>query len=420
MAGFKQALDNKIQEFWRFCLYFWRQYEVDDCRDTAAALTYQTLFAVVPLLTVLYTFFSLFPQFGGLEGKVENFLFSNIVPENVAKVQEYLSSFADQARRLSVVSIVFLAVTAFLMLHTIERAFNEIWRVTEPRHGLQKFLLYWAVLSLGPLMILFGVALSTYVFSLPLISTATESTSLLTVLEPVADLSPFMLSVGVFTLIYATVPNCAVPFRHALYGGVLTAVVFYFAKAIFAFATSKFAIEIIYGTFASVPLFLLWIYVSWNIILAGAVLVRIMSVYEDETRRQAAPHLFQVLMVLEALYRAHVKGDVIREKDIVQGDLHIDLENWADYRTRLLELNLIKRTEKSGFVLSRDLSEVNVWDLYAILPWQLPEKPEQTDNSWKRILSNKLASISTQTREDLNLDLETLFRGKEADSLAAD
>ena len=142
-----------LRRFWEFVQFLVRHFIEDSCQSTAAALTYQTLFAVVPLLTVVYTVISAFDAFHGMGVEVENFIFNNVVPENVATVQEYIHSFSDQARNLSIPSGVFLAVTVFTMLFTIERTFNEIWRIKEPRRGFDRLLMYWAVLTLWPLLV---------------------------------------------------------------------------------------------------------------------------------------------------------------------------------------------------------------------------------------------------------------------------
>ena len=143
---------------------------------------------------------------------LEDFIFTNVVPENVSLVQEYLGGFSAQAQSLSMPSAVFLVATAFLMLFTIERTFNEIWRIKETRHGLQRLMMYWALIGVG-------IIVTTYVLSLPLISDVADSPVLLRFL-------PVLLSASTFTLIYAVVPNTLVPVRHAMVGGVLVAAVF--------------------------------------------------------------------------------------------------------------------------------------------------------------------------------------------------
>ena len=149
--------------------------------------------------------------------------------------------------------------TTLMMLLTIEKAFNVIWRVRQPRRGISSFLLYWAILSLGPLLLGAGFAMSTYITSLSLISGPHALIGARTVLKAM----PLLLSVAAFTLIYAAVPNTRVPLRHALVGGTFTAVLFETAKQLFGLYVSYFpSYQLIYGAFAAVPLFLLWVYLS--------------------------------------------------------------------------------------------------------------------------------------------------------------
>ena len=146
------------------------QFLTADCLSRAGALTYTSLFAVVPMMTVAYAMFSVLPEFSGVGDRVQGFLFENLVPDSGELLREKLTEFSERARQLTAVGFVFLFVTAFLMLVNVERAFNAIWHVAEPRRGLQRFLLYWGVLSLGPPLIAGCLIVSLYLISLPLVS----------------------------------------------------------------------------------------------------------------------------------------------------------------------------------------------------------------------------------------------------------
>ncbi|MDE0757354.1 MAG: YihY family inner membrane protein, partial [Pseudomonadales bacterium] len=263
------------QQVTQFLRYVVSEYISDGCQTTGAALTYQTLFAVVPALTVSYMVLSAFEAFSGVSRTLEDFIFSYVVPENIASVQSYLRLFSDQARSLSAPSFVLLGVTAFLMLFTIERTFNEIWKVSEPRNKLQRVLMYWGLLTLGPLLIVGGTVMTTYLFSLPFFSDISD-------LPVVYQFLPWTLSVLAFTLVYAAVPNAVVPLKHALLGGLLVAFSFEVAKYGFGKLMAASDFEVIYGAFAVVPVFLLWIYVTWTIILAGAEFVKALGLFRSD------------------------------------------------------------------------------------------------------------------------------------------
>ena len=390
----------------KYCLglsvHVLKRYVDDGCQATAAGLTYQTLFAVVPLLTVMYAVLNAVEAFKDLSAEVEGFLFDNVVPENVVNLQDYLHDFSTQAQSLSVPSLAFLGITAFLMLFTIERTFNEIWRVREPRQGYQRFLMYWAVLSLGPILVGMGFLITTYLMALPLLSDVDQYTGALGYL-------PILLSAAMLTLVYVAVPNCAVSFKDAVVGGLLVAIAFEMAKYLFGFVMSRSSFEVIYGAFAAVPLFLLWIYVSWSIVLMGAELVKAWGVFRHDGGEQLEAPLFQIVVILELFFHAHQKGVVVREEDIRRCGARIDLEHWNDYRQRLIKLNLIRSVDKGGLVLSRDLSEISVWELYQGLGWPMPEVVKG-ESAWEVVLAADVQRINRHNQDLLKVDLESLFR----------
>jgi len=401
-----EKVKQKATETWEFIKFLNEHFVEDSCQTTAAALTYQTLFAVVPALTVMYTVLSAFDSFGGMGKTVEDFIFTNVVPENVAVVQDYLHSFSEQAQNLSIVSLVFLAVTASLMLFTIERTFNEIWRIKEPRQGFPRLMMYWAVLTLGPVLFVLGIGVTTYILSLPLLSDVTDSPAFLGFL-------PLILSSMMLTLIYIAVPNTRVPFRHAAIGGILVSMIFEAAKVLFGYIMTQSEFEVIYGTFAVVPLFLLWIYISWTIVLLGAELVKGLGVYRFQGNSKLEEPLFQMLIILEVFNTAHHKGEVVTDQSLRRLGSRINLERWTLYRQKLIELNLIRAVDKGGLMLSRDLSEITLWELYKILPWPLPAQSHHGDSEWEKKLSETFTDISGRNMGLLDIDLETLFMSPE-------
>lgn len=380
-----------------------RNFVEDNCQSTAAALTYQTMFAVVPTLTVAFAMFETFEAFGGVSGRLEEFIFTNIVPETVGLVQEYVRGFSQQARNLSIPSLLLLAITAFLMLFTIERTFNEIWRVKEPRKGYQRFLVYWAILTLGPVCVGLGFAITTYVLSLPLVSDVADSPEIL-------QLVPFVLSTLMFTLVYVAVPNCGVPLRHGFIGGVIVAMAFEVAKFLFGLIMSRSNFQVIYGTFAAVPLFLLWVYISWTLVLLGAELVKAMGIYRASKSRKVEDRLVQILVILKAFQRAHEKGETLQESEIEKFGSRINYEEWHEYRQKLIELKLIQPVGRDGLMLSRDLRDITLWELYKWLSWPLPEKLISAEGAWEQELSKRFQDLAERNQKAMSVDLESIFR----------
>ncbi|RZA03834.1 MAG: YihY family inner membrane protein, partial [Moraxellaceae bacterium] len=253
IAGLKQHIQRtRLGWIFDLCVQFYRDYHTSGCQDQAAALTYMTLFALVPLMAVSYAVFSMVPEFAGVAGQVEKFLFSHFVPESTLVIQSYLSSFYLQAQKLTWIGVLFLGVTAFLMLGDIERTFNRIWGVRRGRRGLNKFLLYWAVLSIGPLLIGSAFAISTYVISSKYWLWGGSA-----IWSPFVAVFPAVLTATAFSLLFIAVPNCSVPIKYGVIGGIASALGFELLKFFFGLAVTNANFKFIYGAFAALPLFLL-------------------------------------------------------------------------------------------------------------------------------------------------------------------
>ena len=255
----------------------------DRLNANAAALTFVSLFALVPLLTVTLSIASALPAAGDIEAKLSEFLLQFLLPESSTQVVQYLSTFIDQARSLTVFGVGILLVTAVLMLRNIEKALNDIWRNRANRRPLQSFLLYWAVLSFGPAAIGLGLGVRAYLFAATNDWGGIQLFGLGSIL---VGLMPFAISTIGLTALYAVVPNCQVPFRHALIGGVFAASTFTLARMVFTGVMAESSYALVYGAFAAVPLFLLWIYVTWIIVLAGAVLAHSLSAFQTTEQAQ--------------------------------------------------------------------------------------------------------------------------------------
>ncbi len=390
-----------------FIRYLFKQFLNNQGILNAAALTYTTLFAVVPLMTVSYAMLAAVPSFQGVGQELQGWVFDNFVPATGAVVQDYLNDFSSQARKLTAVGIGLLAVTSIMMMKNIEAAFNRIWRVSEPRKGLSSFLLYWAILSLGPILIGVGLVLTSYIASLPFITTATEAVGKGRLLS----LLPMFFSAAAFTLIYVAVPNCRVSFKSALLGGVVVALLFESAKRGFtAFVTQFPSYELIYGAFAAVPLFLLWIFISWVIILMGAELTRSITVYRPMADSAKVPHLYTVVAVLYRLWQAQKEGVSLSDRCLLQDVESLDQNRWDTYQQLLLDGGVIKRSDQAEYLLSRSMSSISLYELNRMLPWPTPE-PIQASSliKWERDLEVRLKEIIGYEKKRMAVDMDALF-----------
>lgn len=401
-------------EFLRHRLaYLIGRYGTDRCRDTAAALTYISLFALVPLLTVLFTIASAVPAFEGVEGSIQELLFEHLVPETSAGLEEYLAEFSRQAKQLTGFGVAVLLATAILMLRSIEKAFNRIWRTRSNRGAVSSFLLYWAVLSLAPITIGLGLGASTY---LAAFAGQLERWGIVGIGSLMLFLAPYLLQVIGFTLIYAAVPNCRVPLRHAAVGGIVAGLSFNIARGLFTQLVAGSSITFIYGAFAAVPLFLLWIYISWNIVLVCAIVTHGLSAYRSDTRARR-PLILKGLELLESLWQSQTVGAGLREADLLAGRRPaIDSESWQLLRDRFFEVHLIARDEDEHYRLARDLHDVPLWQLQEWLSDEggLPADGGDGLPAWEQRAIAELTQQRRAKRAQLTVSLAELFQSDPA------
>jgi len=240
-----------------------------DAFDLAGSLTFTTVLAIVPLLAVALALFTAFPQFHDFSDALQAFLTNSLMPPVISEnVMSYLNDFAQQASRLTAIGGSFLVITVLLLILSVDKALNEIWRVTKPRGIGQRLLVYWALLTLGPLMTgasLWATALVARE-SFGVISQIPE------LLEFTLKVSPFFVSAAGFAALFVIVPNTKVTTRDALMGGLLVAALLEIMKLGFAFYVSQVSTyTMIYGAFAALPVFLIWVYLSWLSVLFGAI-----------------------------------------------------------------------------------------------------------------------------------------------------
>ena len=256
-----------------------RRFNEDRCFRVASALSFTTVLALVPLVTVIFSMLSLFPVFEKWSGSLENFMFNNFVPAAGDVVKGYLHEFSDSAGKLTVVGLLFLLISSLFLLSTIEDAFNDIWRVRKGRKVFQRLMVYWAVITLGPMLIIMSLSMSSTLLSMSVFSTQSIVAGLTQFL---LRYLPILLELGAFMLFYHAIPNVDIRFRHAFIGGIIATVLFELAKLGFGYYILNFnSYQLIYGALATIPIFLLWVYLSWLVLLIGALVA---AVYHDKTR----------------------------------------------------------------------------------------------------------------------------------------
>ena len=250
-------------------LTFVRRFRDDRLALTAGGLTFTTLISLVPLVTVMLALFSAFPMFSTLQESLQKYLLQTLVPDTIARpVLAFVTQFSNRASRLGIVGLVALVFSAVAMMFTIDRTLNSIWRVRERRPVAQRILVYWAAVTLGPLLFAVSLAATSYAVtaSRGLLGDMPRGFGLL-----IGTLEFVVEGVGVAALFHY-VPNTFVRWRHALLGGVFVAAGLAILKRGVAYYFGAVpTYSMIYGAFATLPIFLVWIYASWVVILLGAV-----------------------------------------------------------------------------------------------------------------------------------------------------
>lgn len=400
-----KQLINKFYEGVRFVRFVIEHFIKDDCTYRASALAFTSLLAVIPLMTVGLTILSSFPVFHGLSKLVQDFIFDNFVPATGKAVQNYLQQFSAQVSNLSIWGVALLFITALLVMVTIERAMNRIWRAPSSREGVTAFLLYWAILSLGPVFLGLSLAASSYLFSLPFLHDYQAPSLIVTIL-------PFLLSLIGFTFLYVVVPNCPVKISHGLWGGLVAAILFESAKQAFVFYLTHYnSYELLYGAFAAVPIFFIWIYWMWVITLLGAEISYAFSVHHQRRLGKPLDGFTHAVLWLHQLWHAQHCGKGLTLDELVSSTQHPYAIDINDLLNTLIRLNLVHTSSDGKFRLSRDLREVTVYDLSQQLPYHLPTHNDLADfnspplEQWRTVFREN----DDDLHKTLNIDLNHLF-----------
>jgi membrane protein len=255
--------------------YVWRRFVDDRCLGIAATLSFTSLFALVPLAAIAFTVLAAVPVFEGAREDIHRFVFENFMPHTGERIAEYFDGFVDNAGRLTTIGIAGLVVTAIMLLATIGSTFNTIFRVARPRRLPSRLLVYFAVLTLGPLVLGASVSLAANISALARWAGFDGFTGLL---ERLSWFVPALIVVVAFSLLYAGVPTRWVAWRNAIAGGVAAGILFSTLRWAFGMYLVYFPIyRTIYGALSAVPIFLVWMYLSWAAVLVGAVVTASLS-----------------------------------------------------------------------------------------------------------------------------------------------
>lgn len=364
--SFSQTISQN--RFWAFARFLYARFNEINVPQVSASLTFTTLLALVPLITVALVVASAFPVFGQVSAQLEQWIAQTLMPAGADAVGGYLLQFRDQASKLTAIGIVMMVFTSLMLIQTIEHTFNHIWRVNTGRRLLTRFLVYWALLSLGPLLL--GIGLSAwsliwaktgFYLSYPLLARAAES------------LLSLLAATSVLWLLYKLVPARFVPARHALAGALVAAIGLDLLRRGFAIYVGSFnSYQLVYGAFAAFPIFLIWLNLAWALILSGALLTASLSYWEGDAFRRQFGHggrFDDVLKILLLLNRAQDQGRSIKIQTF-RSHINMGYDELGDLLEKLAAKGYITQSRHGGWLLKTAPEHIRVAELFSLFVYR--------------------------------------------------
>ena len=403
-------LQHYLVRLKRLARHVWKHFEEDRCFEEAASLGFTSLLALVPLLAVIFGIVAAFPVFAQWTEKLKSFVFGNLLPAAGEQVESYLNTFLDSASNLTLPGTVFLILTALLLMFRIEVAFNRIWRVDRSRSLLNRIVMYWAVLTLGPLMIGGAIALSVKNIIAPL--------ALEEAVNPFWHQGGiFMLSWMVFALIFMLVPNKRIPLRDAVTGAFLSAMLFELAKLGFVAYISNANYAEIYGALATVPIFLFWLYLVWIVVLLGASLASSLATFADSERALMSwPERLDFQLVFRLvghLWQAQRQGLKLSEASLLALEPESNERQLQHLLRQLETASVVARNEDGDWWLARDLEELSLSELYCSGNYHLPIVGLETvpvESDWDHAFTGALRETADLGLSAMNRPLRAMYR----------
>ncbi|MDR2196261.1 MAG: YihY family inner membrane protein [Gallionellaceae bacterium] len=375
----------------------------DRCVQIAGSLTFTTLLSLVPLITIALTLFSASPMFDEFATNIKRFMLANMPHgTGVRTLTRYITQFAESASQLTVIGIAFLGVTSVMLIQTIEDAFNTIWRVTKPRKFGRRILISGAVLVLIPILVGGSLTLTSWLVGLSLGYASAMPMFKVILLKIV----PLILTTLAFTLLFHFVPNRHVPMRHAFIGGLAAAIAFEAMSQGFGYYISNFpTYKLVYGAFASVPVFLMWIYFSWMAVLAGALLAASLPYWRGSPTNDpsSALRLYQAVRTLTLMDAGQRDGNAPTLRKLAAHS-RIGFDALEYILDKLTQAGMVKKLTGKGWGLARKAEDIPLEELYRAFvfdPTALPASLKDARIKAWFDETEKRASAGAKTLRDL-------------------
>jgi membrane protein len=403
-----QPLQDLVRQFrllGNFVVLVYRRFKEERCFQLCGSLTFTTMLALVPLVTIAATVMTAFPVFDNVVDTLRSYVATNLVPVGDSKlVALYIQQFTDNAARLTALGIVLLGVSAIMLMLTIDRAFNTIWRVKRPRSLIQRVLIYWSVLTIGPMLIGSSLSLTSWLVtqSLGLGKQAPE------LVVAFLKLGPLVLTSVAFGFLYRTVPNRQVTVLDAVVGGIIAAFAFEAMKIGFGHFVAHFAnYKLVYGTFASLPMLLMWIYLSWVVIVFAAVITAVLPYWRSGgvlLKQAPGAQFVSALEILKMLYRAYVDGYVLNLQQLRMA-LKLSWEDAEAILDKLVDAGWVAKLQGNGWVLARDAGGIPVKQIFRLFAFGR----DAADVSEESAIRKLVAGVAATVDGELDFNLRDLF-----------
>lgn len=386
--------DNKICAFAWFVI---RRFSEERVPQAAASMTFTTLLALVPVLTVMVAVASIFPVFDRWSDSFVSFVNQTIVPQGADMVFDYIDAFRDQANRLTAIGSVMLVVTSLMLIRTIDNAFNRIWRVNTQRPWMMQFLVYWALLTFGPLSL--GVGISFMVGSVQDSVLSSGAQQWADALKTAARLA--FMTVLLWGL-YRFVPNRFVPARQAFVGALITAFCLETARFLFTWYMGNFdGYRSIYGAFAAVPFFLLWLNLLWTLVLGGAVLTSSLSYWQGEAFRRgfdSRGRFDDVLKILLLLDAAQKEGRTLSVQEF-RRHINMGYDELGELLEKLARYGYIY-SGRQGWVLKTGADSIELSELFKLFVYRpLPVERDHVNQAVDAVMTPCLQTLNMTLAE---------------------
>ncbi len=277
---FEKIKQHRFTErIFSFLLLFYSNLKKEHIHVTAGYLSYVTLMSLVPLIVVMLSMMTAFPIFSEIRELIENFVYQNFVPASGDVVREYITGFVSNTSKMSAVAITALFILAMLLISAIDKCLNKLWRINEKRQVMTSFSMYWMVLTLGPVLVGSSLVMTSYIISL----VSLGDYDFLGLTNILVRALPLLASIAAFFILYMVVPNKVIPAKFAFAGATLAAILFEVAKKSFAiYVTQLPSYQVIYGALSSIPILFLWVYLSWLVVLVGALFTVSLEDFEEK------------------------------------------------------------------------------------------------------------------------------------------